>query len=537
MKTVLIIDDDYIARSNITSLLDWEKHGFLIIGEAANGKEAIEFMMKKMPQIILVDMDMPVMNGVEMLKEMKKKGLSADIIVLSSYNDFQYVRESMKLGAEDYILKSELNANQLLEALSGTGDEDDRISKDRLTIEDKQYIKDLYVRKILLNPTAESEKWVQRYRLPISISGNLLAVLEIDDYRQSVENLDERGIVTLRQFIDNLFREAVQKTEGMTTVKMSDNQYCLIMQCNSSLSIAEAQETLNRTISEVRRNIRRFLNMTFTVSISTINLNLTELSESYREAEERIKNKFYLGKDKVIYERLKMHESAREADDEIERRIINLSKHFILEYSEEQIRSIFQLILDFKIPERRAKGISAEILSIIDTAAKRKKLDFQMICGGVEPFGKIRDYETLEDIENWIIDIYKNLYQRVQENDHMQGVSKLTASAIEFLTRKYRDPISLSDAAEYLKVSSSHLSRVFKNDTGMNFVNYLNQVRIQKAKQMLEYNENVQMKNVAFEAGFNSYNHFFSTFKGLVGVSPQEYQENLFSSTINEKSK
>lgn len=118
--------------------------------------------------------------------------------------------------------------------------------------------------------------------------------------------------------------------------------------------------------------------------------------------------------------------------------------------------------------------------------AKRNGADFQLLCEIEEPFHRVKQYETLKDLENWILDICYRLCEQTAQREKQKNYNRLTVNAVFYIDHNYARPISLSDAAEYLQVSSSYLSRIFKNDTGMNFVNYLNQVRIDKARSMLE---------------------------------------------------
>ena len=109
MFKVLIVDDDVFARSNLKSLIDWEKNGFTIVGEASNGSNAIQLIENEQPDIVITDISMPVMDGISLIGYIEQKYSATKVIAISGYNDFDYVRQSMKKGAVDYILKHKLN--------------------------------------------------------------------------------------------------------------------------------------------------------------------------------------------------------------------------------------------------------------------------------------------------------------------------------------------------------------------------------------------------------------------------------------------
>lgn len=527
MRSILVVDDDYIARSKIKSIISWEEYGYTIISEASNGKEALEIMENDMPQIALIDMDMPVMNGVELIREIKARNYPVAVVVLSSYNDFAYVRDSMKLGALDYVLKNELNPVRLLNILSEA--EISREGEKEFLPQDKAYIQELYVRKILLGISQEggqSLEWVVHYHLPIDSQRNMLAVCELDDYYLAVEKMDKKGLFAFQQFVENLFREAAQKVPEMTVAKMKDRLYCLVLSCGSIYSLGTARTFMENVLLEIRRNLMRFLNMTVSISISPICLNLRELAKYYEMAEEKLKNKFYLGKDGIIQE----HAIDRGYKQEQTVFDIRQEKEILMMFSagdkegiSKKLNEIFGDLKKNGRDEVQVRQVITEILGFILTVSKRKKIDFSALCGVEEPFQRMKQYETLGDLEKWISDICIRVCNVWEEDKNREHYTKLTVKALEYISDHYKEPISLIDTAEYLGVSSSHLSRVFKNDTGTKFVNYLNQIRISKAKFLLEGEFSGQLKRIARETGFNNYNHFFSTFKSIVGMSPNEY--------------
>ena len=117
MTSVLVVDDDAIMRMSLHMMIDWENEGFAWMGEAENGKEALKCIDEIHPQVVITDMKMPGMDGVSLIRELKKYRHSPEILVLSSYDDYELVRESMRLGAADYLLKVDLTAEKLLQAL------------------------------------------------------------------------------------------------------------------------------------------------------------------------------------------------------------------------------------------------------------------------------------------------------------------------------------------------------------------------------------------------------------------------------------
>lgn len=117
MKRVLIVDDDFLVRTYLKQMIAWEEHGFYIVGDAKNGREALELLQRDGADILIADVSMPIMDGIELTRRVKKFSPATHILILSCHDDFVYVKEAMKLGIDDYLLKNNLTEETLLDAL------------------------------------------------------------------------------------------------------------------------------------------------------------------------------------------------------------------------------------------------------------------------------------------------------------------------------------------------------------------------------------------------------------------------------------
>ncbi|MGN1031218.1 MAG: response regulator, partial [Butyricicoccaceae bacterium] len=118
MIKILLVDDDFLVRTFLSRLTDWESHGYTLVGAAQDGEEALRMVEEYHPDIIITDVSMPVMDGIELIRRLRKGGNAARIVALSCHDDFDYVKEAMKLGADEYVLKNLLTEERLLALLS-----------------------------------------------------------------------------------------------------------------------------------------------------------------------------------------------------------------------------------------------------------------------------------------------------------------------------------------------------------------------------------------------------------------------------------
>ena len=113
MKKIVIADDDFLVRTYLKQMLPWEEMGFVVVGDAKNGKEALRLVEREQPMLLITDICMPVMNGIDLIKELKAAGSSVHILVLSCHDDFAYVKEAMQRGIDDYVLKTDLTPEKM----------------------------------------------------------------------------------------------------------------------------------------------------------------------------------------------------------------------------------------------------------------------------------------------------------------------------------------------------------------------------------------------------------------------------------------
>ena len=167
MYNLLIVDDEIISRLGITSLLDWEEAGFRVIDSVANGEEALEIMKSQSIDLVITDIKMPVMTGIELIREAKACGIESSFVVLSSYDDYAYVREALKLGAVDYILKLDLDKAHMLSVLEKAKEEIMQVNRSEVSVEniDKETMtsarKD-FLKQILYGQMIFDEAYEQR---------------------------------------------------------------------------------------------------------------------------------------------------------------------------------------------------------------------------------------------------------------------------------------------------------------------------------------------------------------------------------------
>lgn len=539
MIKVLIVDDDAIARTNLKTMIDWGKYGFEIIGEAVNGSNAIQIIDNCVPDIVITDMNMPVMDGVALIEYLESNHHRIKVIALSGYDDFDYVRQSMKRGTVDYLLKHKLDPELLLSTLRIT---QKVISNDKETIEHIQKLQEQltvgrsimkqdFIRQLVLGGTSGIEEIKEKINeLGISIGSRNLAVVvaEIDDFTFIKDRFNVKEINKLVSSIVDMSTDVLNDMGKGVVSHIEAGKFVMILSFENMRSDLYINNHAIATIERVKTSIKRYLNITACFSLSRQFNDITEINKYYKEAETALKDKFFKGKDKIIRESATVHISNEFLNLDIndEKRIITALKAVDRQKVKECIQGIFEKVLINRASQKSIQMICAELINIINRVARESAIDAKMIYSDEDiPYNEMKKYETITEVEQWIINIYGKLLSLLEVSNINFNFTEPTQKAMEFILRNFDKNISLNDAALYVGVNSSYLSRVFKEDCGKGFTEYLNLIRVEHAKFLIE-NGDSKLKEIIKSVGFNNYTYFFKVFKDTLGMTPLEYEGN-----------
>lgn len=538
MYKVLIVDDDSFARTDIKNMLEWEKNGFLIVGEASNGAGALQIIESEMPDIVITDMFMPVMNGVELIGVIKKEYPQIRVIALSAYNDFDYVRQSMKKGAVDYVLKHQLDSSTLAGILETAADSILRyrdecsqrsIISEQLSSSTVILVKE-FLQKLVLGEVSDKKEITRKLsslNIGIDTENLVVAVVEIDNFRFIEEKFSSKEKSTLINTFQEISQEILNDWEKSCINYMEKGKFVIIFSLGAAYSMLYVYNRLYNVIDRIRTAVKRYLNITACFSFSRVYRHVSEISKAFSEADNMLKEKFYKGKDAIYIENslAKQENNFFCLDIKDERDIVMALRELDYKGLEKHIGRIFDKILEMRLGSKSTQMICAELINIVNKVSKEVGLEISNIYMNEDiPYNMMQKYETVGDIKIWILSIYAKLISMLEEMKVDSEYCEITKRVLEFINRNYKKGISLSDAADFTGVSNSYISRVFKEDLGMGFVEYLNHTRVEKAKQLIE-NSGDKLKEIVSKVGFNNYNYFFKVFKEITGMTPVEYDQ------------
>jgi len=536
MIRLLLADDEPTIRKGIRTSIDWAGYGMEVVGEAANGNDALALALETRPHVVLTDIRMPVMDGLELARRLKSELPDTRVVILSGYEDFAYAKEAVRIGAEEYLLKP-VGADELVGLLSRLRDEikrndaanRSRQSREHAFNENRPKIRSDFLRRLLReNDPDPATVYGKAEPLHLDLSGRQYAVLaiDIDDFALMTDRLPAAERELLRYAVLNVAEEIVAaRASGF--VGYSEFDHLIGFVCGDDLSRGKIESLCK----EIQEGVRRFLKLSVSIGIGRTREQFRDLGGAYAEAFSALKEKMYAGRESLI--RYREPASSREnrtvlyPSDE-EKAIANCLKSLDADGWKRAVDLVFERFRATQADAENIRSICGRLVLVSASGVEEMGIDTaQAIGADFNPYREMERVDTLAGLKEWMSGLLRRLTLLVEENKNakFKGMIK---SAIRYMEEHYDEDLSQADVAAVVFVTPNYLSRVFKEETGVNFIEWLHRYRIDKAKQLLS-EPGAKTSAVAEKVGFSDYKYFSHIFKRYVGCAPKEYRETLAS--------
>ncbi|MBD3919920.1 helix-turn-helix domain-containing protein [Paenibacillus sp. PR3] len=535
MMNVIIVDDEILMRIGLKSMIDWESYGFHIVGEAANGKEAMELAQLYMPELIITDIKMPVMDGIELIREASSKLQHCQYVILSCLDEFQYAKEAVRLGAVDYLIKSDIKQQQLLDVLDIVKQNaEKRMQGNADGILQKHYkegigfLKETLFKEMFSGFRQEEDILRSREPLNIRLTPDRMVVvkLRIDRFEEIKLKYVEQDEKLLRYAVLNMLEELIPRKWNKELIVESSAEYILVLnvpsdKSNSDVGEALAMDRLDDLFTSLTVAMKDFLHITISIGVSGTVPGFGGLRRAYLEADTALKERFFVSQDEVVYYQSlgwKPREDdsfglSREEEDQFRRMLEDGGD------GAAYLEKLRNRLDAGGVTERASRKSYIRVLSLITSCYP----SVPWFGPGDSPYERLLREERLADVHGIVLEYLK---QCQTQNDVLYESRSYAEQASEMIRQQYAEDISLQSVARQINVNPSYLSRVFKQETGSNFVSFLTEVRMEKAKQLLQ-NKQMKVYEVADRVGYPNTAYFSKLFKKLMGQTPEEYRSIL----------
>ncbi|MBD8068723.1 response regulator [Bacillus sp. PS06] len=521
---VMIVDDELQIRKGLKMKINWEDQGYSICAEASNGKEALNILEEHNIDVILTDIRMPLMNGIEFFIECQKKHPCSRIIVLSGYSEFEYVRSAIQAGVKDYLLKPVVR-NELIETLS------------RLRIEIKKEKSEFSENARIRN---------ERQKLLQGLQEQYLLQLVKEDWSEIspvIERLDQLQLSDLTeenihfQLITVEIREPGKDDMKLNELRLpfqtickeiagTNNAYCFHNPSYSNmihfLIYSQLSDKLKtkELVKEIQRNVTRYLKLVTIVGLGNVVRGLPEIKNAYISSLLSWSNSDIGSYDQVIEG--DFHKEMIEFSPEIERKLINAIEKIEFESFKLNVESILEKHKKYSIGSFTflANRIFLLLMSlVIKYGIETSKIQQELwLCQQ-----SILEHDSQAKVLDKLMSLAQNVIQEVKGLRASDG-SHIVEGVRRFLEKNYANDITLTSLSKQFHLNGTYLSELFKNQVGQTYSDYLIKLRINKARELLLDSE-LKIIDVAQLVGFSNSSYFGTVFKKYVGQTPVEYRK------------
>lgn len=523
MIKMMIVEDEKILRDGICKVGNWAEHHIEICAVAENGQEALEKMESCVPDIILTDVVMPVMNGIELTKQVRMKFPDIRVILLSGHEEFEYVKKAIEYQAYNYLLKP-VRIERLVEVVSEVRD---KIVNDRKKLEEEEklrkkldqslpILREHYMNQLLNGRENNEEKIRQQFDfLNIRLSEKNIAVM-LCDIDQELGGLEMPRIALLQ--LRELCQEIIGNEYVCVVFEDLKNRLVIVLNYPQGITTKGMVAYLQGKAVRIQKDFGESGEVSVSIGIGRLANTVRYLSKAYREAEYALSYRFFMGNESVIYigdvEKEKHMDSFFIAQQEEE--LLACIKTGDLSGTRKQLYQYFQLLGHYA-PEGQDFVFEKITLFVGYLLNSLRDCNMESDAGflaGMEELSKnLRKrnlFTTLQGIEEQINAVIIDITDRINNNRILRNEG-IIEKAGKYIMQNLSGDVSLITVADAVYVSPNYLSFLFK-EHGENFKDYVVRVKMERATELMEQGK-YNMSQIAQELGYKDGRYFSQAYK------------------------
>lgn len=534
MFRVVIIDDEALVRVGLKSLINWEAAGFEIVGEAANGQQGLELVLKERPDIVITDIKMPILSGIEMIEQIQAVNNGIKYIVLSGYDEFHLVKQAMKLGIEEYMVKLELEPEVLKGLLESIADkiklervENDKKNRYEMHLRvNKPVMREEFFKKLISRLITKPEEISESAAyLDINLNENRLVCASIKiNNRNMFESMQKEDLQLLDFSVINVVEEIVNDVFTGYAFKWDAGEYTVIFSYEEDAGSKNLAVETDKMADRLIRMLKKYFNLSVSIGLSQVYKGLTQMDKAYRESYQAVSRSFFSGNEKVLYFSTQKDSKPEMSKIEIFSQREELVK--ALELNDvEAIQDIFGNIaaaLDSpQITEKAVYDACFQLAYLISGSISDGEELLKQVMEDDSVYESIFKLNSLEKIKSWVEGLGRNLCQGMLKNNDQQ-TRRLVTKAKKYINEHYTQDIKMTYLADRLNISASYFSTIFRKETGLCFTDYVTEVKISHAKKLMVQSD-LKIYQISDMLGYENSNYFSRVFKKVTGLTPTEF--------------
>ncbi|EQK41918.1 response regulator [[Clostridium] bifermentans ATCC 638] len=490
MYKLYLLDDEPFILEGLKYIIDWEEYGFDVVGTSSNGEDGFNFIKNEDVDLIITDIMMPKMTGLELINNLKKIKHNAKFIVLSAFQEFQYAKEAISMGAENYLTKP-IDEDELIQTIEEVKK---KIEKIKLEKVDTKIFKNDLILKLICNKNNDGV--LDRLKLEgVNLNYKSLCVVIVE----FAEGVNINNLIL--NHIDNL-----------------DYEYCVNLQ-NQILIIMDKESLSKDILRNLKDDLSRIANEHVYISRGKFVDSIYTLNCSYQSAKDIHEYKLVYPNISWIREYKEKSYNLENIDyidfDHLKKLLLNKDNKEALTY----IESIFsKLKNDENLTVKQIKTKSIEVFLNVYNYFNDSK-----IIKGLDLYlEKVINSVNLDQIQIELNNMIKHRQSKLEETD--DSISPIILKLLRNIEKNYSKDLNLKEISETYNINSIYLGQLFQKETGILFSDYLNNFRVNKAKNLL-VETSLKAAEIGELVGYANKNYFYRKFKDIVGITPSEWRK------------
>lgn len=521
MINTVIADDDIEMLDWLEQIVPWEANGFKIVSRAQSGSEALEVCKELMPDLVITDISMPAISGLDLISELKKIKPDIKTIIITCHEDFNYAQRAVKMEADDYLLKYTLTSQNLTEALKRLREKvksesareeqiyllNKEISSNKMVLEEK-YITDIIDGILIMKDEIKNRAEVLKIRYtdkPFRVICTF-----IDNYEKDIKNCPFSEENLLKFCIMNVAEEIMESEDDIKCYSYGKDKLLMLLS-DGSQDVTLKQRTILK-IKEFQSAIKNVLKMNMSSCISGVYKDYTDIGKAVNETAVMRDSYFFEGSGMVVTQKKSLTDiNVREYIDEIRKDLKPVldtgDKTLLLN----QLDALYKKLETSQYKPSATKKILSKISIDLQVAVKKNESDYIDIRSNTNTYSSLKES---------FIGVVNDYLETVTESKQ-QPLRKEIETVLTYIRENLEGNITCESMALMVNMNSSYFSRLFKSEVGVNFSDYLIGRRIEKATKFLEQT-GMTIDEITKAVGLEQPSYFYKLYKKVTGKTPGE---------------
>ncbi|QKS72503.1 AraC family transcriptional regulator [Paenalkalicoccus suaedae] len=521
MYKIILVDDDYYVLEFLKTMVPWQSLGYEVIGVFEDGDKALEVVKKSHVDVIMTDIGMPRLDGISLIKEAKQHREGIHSIFLTCYDEFDYAHQAIKLNSFEYVLKEKMDTTMITDIVSRLKDEmDKKKQKDRelsnirfLVKENLTVLRGRLLDHLMRKPPAIVNDWIQKHKADLNLDLSMTHCTPVLAFVDSYEALLTDDSYAFS--VENIVMETInQYGKGFCLFDKEDKFYLFFDE------ITISKKVLLQRISD---NLNTFMNVTISAIIGQHCVFPHEVSLELATLQQAEEQRFYLKQGEIDERKSSsslgatIFEQLRHTNSELKELLLledNQKLHSWLEIQ-------YAIINANQFSAKQVRNWAHSFLLDIERTIQMMQEDKEVFRLENE------SNEVLHVKTMWrLYEILKNAIAKAAEmvkDIHRHSSKPEIVKAKKYVMLHLDKKITLKDVSEHLHLNPSYFSRLFKQQTEMTFIDFVNKTKIERAKELMDHSQET-VESISDMLGFESKSYFLKVFKKYYGATPSQYK-------------